>query len=632
MLALLLLPLAVAVADTTPKFLAPQTIPELEARIRKVLDSTKTPGVGLAIVRHDSIIYTGGIGKARVSPALPANAATLFRIGSTSKQFVALTAMALVHEGKLSLDDKLSDRLPGFYFRNQWESTDPVRIIHLLEHTAGFDDNSLKAYASSDPKPLTLAEALPIDSLSRTSRWRPGTRFSYCNTGPGIVARIIETIEGKPFEQVVQERWFTPIGMRTATYLFPDSTKTERATLYRDDGTTPVPYWHVWARPAGSINASANDMAAYLRFVLGRGTVNGSALLPASDFATLEHAQSWIGTRAGLSIGYGKHLYQTTDSTGYIWTGHNGGVEGGLSDLSYIPELGIGYSTLINSGSGTAQSEIEKLVRAYLTRTLIPPAPPPPGGAVPAGVRTRYAGWYREVNPRMQHLYMLTYLSSLQRVSFIDSAAVISPLLSSSSRTLIAVDSLRFREKGEGTATHAFVPAAMNDGVDGLHTARFGESFNRVSTAVALTQIVLAVLWALTFVLSLVAMVFGALRWLVRRLRKRATPVRPPSATLWRWVALTAAVLAANLQILAVAANSLRAIGSRSPLSVSAWLLGLLFAAIALLGLILAVRRRTASTRWERTSLLTARTAAVMQAVAAGYLIAFGFIGWKTWV
>lgn len=621
--------LVVAQSDTATKSVAPQTIAELELRIQQILDSTRTPGAGLAIVRNDSIIFAGGIGQARVSPALPATAATLFRIGSTSKQFVGLTALALVREGKLSLNDPLATRLPGFYFRNRWEATDPVRIIHLLEHTAGFDDNSLKAYASSDPTPLTLATALPIDSLSRTSRWRPGTRFSYCNTGPAIVARIIEVIEGKPFEQVVQERWFTPIGMQTATYLFPDSTKTERATLYRADGTTPVPYWHVWARPAGSINASPNDMAAYLRFVLGRGTVNGTVLLPADDFITLEHSESSLGRRAGLTIGYGKHLYQTTDSTGFIWTEHNGGVEGGLSDLSYIPETGVGYATQINSGSGDAQGRIAQLVRGYLTRTLAPPVPPV-RGVVTTAVQARYGGWYRAVNPRMQRLDVLSYLTSLRRIAFSDSGLLVSPLLSGS-KTLVAVDSLRFRSPGEGTATLALVPAAMNDGVDGIETAS-GESLHRVSTVVALTQIALAAFWLLAVTLSVVAMVFGAVRWLVRLVRKGPGTAPASGAILWRWAAASTAVLILNMGILGAAATDLNAIGSFSPMSIGAWSLGLLFTALAVVGLLLAFRRRAATTRWERISVATARAALVLHAVAAGYLVGFGYIGWKTWV
>ena len=98
------------------------------------------------------------------SPEIRASDATLFRIGSTSKAFVALTAQALVREGRLSLNQPLAEALPGFYFANAWVSTDPVRIVHLLEHTSGFEDNSLRSYANSEPVPLALAAGLAQDS------------------------------------------------------------------------------------------------------------------------------------------------------------------------------------------------------------------------------------------------------------------------------------------------------------------------------------------------------------------------------------------------------------------------------------------------------------------------------------
>ena len=478
-----LLALGLAVADSTPKFVAPKTIAELEARITHVLDSAKVPGVGLAIVRHDSVIYTGGLGKARVSPEVRATDATLFRIGSTSKAFVALTALALEREGKLSLQDPLAKRLPGFYFKNAWESTDPIRIVHLLEHTSGFDDNSLQSYANSDPTPITLVAVLALDSATRVSRWRPGTRFSYCNTGPAIVARIIELIEGKPFEQVVQERWFSPIGMATATYMRPDSTRFPVATLYKPDGVTAVPYWHVFIRPAGSINATSHDMAAYVRFLLGRGSANGRALLPAESLERMERSEASAGARAGLTLGYGLHMYRTTDSTGYTWTSHNGGVEGGLSDLSYMPAYGVGYAFQINSGNGAAFGMIMKLVRAYVTQGLTPPAAPA-RGVIAASVRGRYAGWYHSVSPRQQHGYFLERISSLAHVTFTDSAMRLKPVFDDAV-LFTPVDSLRFRAHGEGAATLAFVADSANDRPAGLEAfgSRLGASWEHVSGA-----------------------------------------------------------------------------------------------------------------------------------------------------
>ena len=626
----LLAAVALAAGDSTPKPVAPKTLTELEARIRAVLDSEKVPGIGLAIVRHDTVIYSGGMGRARVSPRAFATDSTLFRIGSTSKAFIALTAQALVREGKLKLDMPLSQALPGFYFKNDWEATDPVRVVHLLEHTSGFDDNSLRSYANRDATPLALAPGLALDSATRVSRWRPGTRFSYCNTGPAIVALIIEKIEGKPIEQVVQERWFTPIGMRTATYFRPDTTKLPTATLYRADGVTAVPYWHVFIRPAGSINASARDMSQYVRFLLGRGTIGGKELLPRESLERMERSESSLASRAGLTVGYGLHLYRIADTTGFTWTGHNGGVEGGLSDLSYLPSQGIGYAFLINSGNGTALNKITGLIRAFLTQGLLPPDAPP-RVAISARTRAGFAGWYREVSPRAQHLYPLERIVGVRHVTFTDSAMMMKPIIGRGV-DFVAVDSLRFRRKAEPEATLAFVHDTANGRDAGIESvgAGLGASMARVSAIDAVGTFVTSALFVIAQALALIAILFGAVRWIVQRLRHR-TLVRPPAVFAWRATAMLAVLFAANVGLLIIGSDDIRAIGSLTLLSGTSWLAGVLFALGAVPSAVIAFRRVAVSGRWSSVSMWTVRAVAALDVVAAAYLVVFGWTGWRTW-
>ena len=631
LLASLLPAVLISVGDSTPKFVAPKSLTELEARIRTVLDSAKVPGMGLAIVRHDSIVYTGGFGRARLAPPLPATDMTLFRIGSTSKAFVALTAQALVREGRLNLDTPLSEALPGFSFTNRWEATDPVRIVNLLEHTSGFDDNSLQSYANNDPTPIKLADGLALDAATRVSRWRPGTRFSYCNTGPAIVALIIERIEGKPFEQVVQERWFTPIGMTTATYFRPDSTKLSVATLYDAGETKPLPYWHVFARPAGSINASSHDMAAYVRFLLGRGTIDGKELLPRESIERMERSESSLMSRAGLTVGYGLHLYRTSDSTGFTWTSHGGGVQGGLSDLSYLPAYGVGYAFQINSGDGEALVKIAKLVRGYITQELTPPAPPPIA-PIAASTRARFAGWYRGVSPRAQHLYVTEHIPSLTRVSFTDSTMRVKPILGAG-HDYVAVDSVRFRRYGQSEATLVFVRDEANDRAEGIETvgAGLGESLARVSAVNGLGGFAIAALFVVGIALSLVAMVFGALRWLVRRVRGRSTG-RSVNAVPWRVSAAVALLIVVNIAGIVIGANDLQALGNLSPVSGTAWAAGILFCLGTVAAAWITWRARRVEGRWARMSLWSVRTIAAVNVVTAAYLVFWGWIGWRTWI
>ena len=100
--------------------------------------------MAIAIVSRDEEEWVAGLGRADVSANKPVSAETLFRIGSTSKAFAALAALKLQEEGKLKLTDTVRQRGPEVAFANSWEASDPVRLVHLMEHTTGFDDIHLR--------------------------------------------------------------------------------------------------------------------------------------------------------------------------------------------------------------------------------------------------------------------------------------------------------------------------------------------------------------------------------------------------------------------------------------------------------------------------------------------------------
>src|SRR5436190_23929599 len=164
-----------ALCDTSTAAIesAPESIPELQAAIEAVLRETKTPGAAIAIVSRDKVQWVAGIGKADVAANKPVTAETLFRIGSISKSFAALAALKLQEEGKLKLTDTVRRWAPDVAFTNPWEATNPVRLVHLMEHTSGFDDLHLREYALNDPTPMSLKDALAYGAASRVCRWPP---------------------------------------------------------------------------------------------------------------------------------------------------------------------------------------------------------------------------------------------------------------------------------------------------------------------------------------------------------------------------------------------------------------------------------------------------------------------------
>lgn len=115
--------------------ISPQ-IDSLKATVDSLLKEDEIPGASIALVHKDSVIWSGGVGYANYEKKIPATADQLFRVGSVSKTFVALGVMQLVEEGKLSLDDKVQELVPEIEITNPWRETNPVRIKHLLEHTA----------------------------------------------------------------------------------------------------------------------------------------------------------------------------------------------------------------------------------------------------------------------------------------------------------------------------------------------------------------------------------------------------------------------------------------------------------------------------------------------------------------
>ena len=165
-------------------------------------------------------------------------------------------------------------------------------------------------------------------------------------------------------------------------------------------------------RPAGSINASAKDMAAYVQFYLNRGAVGGKQIVPAADINRMEVPDSTWAAKDGLKFGYGLSNYSTA-AEGFVYHGHDGGVEGGLTELSYLTDQGVGYFFSINSGNGDAFDKIGNAIRAYMTRNLAKP-PLPPETALPANA-SDYAGWYEPDSPRVELFRFLERLMGLSR-------------------------------------------------------------------------------------------------------------------------------------------------------------------------------------------------------------------------
>jgi CubicO group peptidase (beta-lactamase class C family) len=488
---------------------APQSIPELRRRIEIILSSTGTPAAGVALVARDGPIWVDAAGLADVAGNRAATEDTLFPIGSIAKSFVALSLLKLQQEGRIGLQDTLRSRAPDVEFGNPWESTDPVRIVHLLEHTSGWDDTTPHEGNWIPPEGTTRREAIAYFPRSRTSRWRPGTCFSYSNLGVDVAAYVVEKIAGEKFEDYVARTWFVPLGMADASYCEQPGALPNLATCYGPDGGVAHTHFNVLTRPAGSVAASARDMANYVEFFLNRGSFRGKQFLPGTAIDRMERPTSTYAAAEGLTIGYGLGN-QTSEWGGWVFHGHGGAVPGALAEMDYLPGEGVGYAFMINREDGGARWQIEELIRSYLTRNLKPP-PAPRSAAVDEAQLSAYSGWYEPFTPRdessryLERILGVTHVSSADGQLFLDD-------LTNGKHAFVRVAGGLYRRPDNSRSL-----ALIRDQSDGTYFQTIGgPTFRRMPPVLAALKLGFAAVTAL-LMLSSVLLAFA---WMPRNLVK----------------------------------------------------------------------------------------------------------------
>ncbi len=608
---------AFAQARNEAKSKPAQSIPELRQQLEKILADTHTPGLSIAIVHKDGPEWVAGLGKSDVATNHAATEDTLFRIGSTSKAFVSLSLLKLANEGKLSLLDPVHKIVPEIWFENRWEATDPVRVIDLVEHTTGWDDMHLAEYAK-DARGMTLRQGLDYYRKSRISRWPPGTRMAYCNSGPAVAAYVVEKITGQRFENYVTENFFWPIGMKTATYFQQPSP--QLTTLYHNDGKTPFPYWNILLRPAGAINASAKDMAAYVEFYLNRGTLDGFEVMPSASIDRMETPTRTWEAQQGLKAGYGMSNY-TSVHDGFVYHGHDGGVNGGLTEMAYMPDFGVGYFFSINSGNSYAFGKIGDAIRAYITRNFTRPAVPP-AAALPSDA-AQYAGWYVGDAPRVEMTHFLTNLASLSLVSF-DGHNLLVSSLGNLNQPFVPVSGEQFRylpkkDPPEPIAT-ALLIAPNSEG----RFVYIGATMKQIPAWAAWLRIALTA-W---FLLALVAILLYAPFWIFGGFIKRRRRPAERAMRLWPLVALLS-LFGLVLFVRDAGKDSITRLGNPTVWSYGIFFTTLLFAFATLLAAFALWRARNQQIRGFVRWFSMAVTVPLL--IAAAYLAYWGVIGLRTW-
>ncbi len=334
--------------------IAPDLREKIDKTTQQVLAQTGVPSASVAVVQEGKLAYLQTYGVARLDPKTPARSEMRYSIGSISKQFTAAAVLLLQEEGKLSLDDKVAKYIPDLTRANE------VSIRQLLSHTSGYQDYWPQDYVPPFMlQPVTAQKILDLWARKPLD-FDPGTKWQYSNTNYVIAGLVIEKVSGMPLLSFLQQRVFTPLGMKSVANIDQDKLGDTDATGYMRYALGPLRVapkeGKGWLFAMGELAMPAGDLARWDISIIDR-----QLLRPASyqEFETEVRLKNGLGTQYGLGV----DVLSQADRRALA---HGGEVSGFTAENIVFPDDRAAVVVLTNQDAARASGEIARQISTLL--------------------------------------------------------------------------------------------------------------------------------------------------------------------------------------------------------------------------------------------------------------------------
>lgn len=352
--------------------LNPKQIDDLVERSMKAFD---VPGISVGVIKDGKVVYAAGHGVRSLNSRAKMDEDTLVGIASNSKAFTCLALGLLVEDGKIKWDDRVQDYIPEFKLYSPYVTED-FRIRDLLTHRSGLGLGAGDLMFFPDGSDFTINDIIHnLRYLKQVSSFR--TKYDYDNNLYVVAGEVIARVSGKSWPEFVEERIMKPLGMTKSAGLFerlPDKANTidGHAPV---DGRVQVIQRSMVRVPAaaGGINSNITDLVKWVGMLLSKGKyVGGSKRLVAEKTIDEMWSPQTI-IRVNAPSPYNTHFaayglgFFLSDINGYKQVTHTGGLEGMVTQITMIPEIGLGIIVLTNQQEGGAfRSITNQILDGYL--------------------------------------------------------------------------------------------------------------------------------------------------------------------------------------------------------------------------------------------------------------------------
>jgi CubicO group peptidase (beta-lactamase class C family) len=318
-------------------------------RLAVLAEKHRAPGANLSIMSGDEIVEAA-YGLLNVRAGIETTTDSLFQIGSITKVWTATLIMQLVDDGLLDIDQPIISYLPTFRVADP-DVTKQVTTRHLLNHTSGIDGDMFLDTGKGDD-----AIEKYVDTCAELKQTHPiGATMSYCNAGFAVLGRLVEVLRTQPFDLVLREKLFEPLGLDSAC-LFADQAILHRVAVGHvtppDSGPQVVPVWALprATAPAGAINATPSQVLTFAKLHLDDGVApDGTRILSAESARAMREPQVEIPDTYTLGTHWGLGWILSTWDGRAVY-GHDGGTLGQAAMLRVCPEAGLAVCLTANGG------------------------------------------------------------------------------------------------------------------------------------------------------------------------------------------------------------------------------------------------------------------------------------------
>jgi len=586
-----------------------QSLEQLNQKLDSILLAENIPGSQILIVDKDSILFSKNYGFADLETKRKVDDNTMFRIASITKTFAATAVMQLHEKGEWSISDQLEKINPKVEVVNRYK--EPLRLIHLLEHTSGLDDLTLGEFAAACVD-CSTSEAFEKINKRNKLRWEPGIFTSYTNWGIVYEAESVSIKTGLSYEDYVQQYILDPLQIQNASFDLNHATQNSLAMGYKGlIQPKVVGYKHMLDSP-GKLNISAKELSHFLRMFLAKSDSDTHGVLTRETISSMESTASNMAVKNGFVGRYGKGLF-CSPFEGNTWYGHWGDFDGYHSSMFYNKEHGLGYIILINKDEANI-SKIETVVRKYLV----------PKKKVETNtnfkIDDKYLGYYNSANSRWQFARFRDYLFPFQQVYKEGENYFLKQFIGKPITLKLISNNHAYYHKANG---YERTPAFMTNEGRSYMTNGMG-NFIQTSFLSAWVRLVIPSLFLLLYLLGFILF---PISFIIKSIRKTNTAGWLISS-FWLSVTSLLSMLFFFTYPALVINDPIELLGNRSLWSFGYFIFSLLFVFLSILSCWFLVKKWKALSKMEKYIYVTN---IFVFAISLLYLFAFDMIGLQTW-